>query len=558
MDLKTFTDNFSVFAGAPNSIPKLREMILQLAVKGRLVPQDPKDEPACVLLEKVGFEKNRLVACGKLKKSKSPSSIDRDAFRYEIPGCWAWSRLSEVGIVNPRNEAQDDAEAGFVPMPLISAGYGIVPHFETRRWKDIKKGFTHFAEGDVAVAKITPCFQNGKSAVFRGLPNGIGAGTTELHVFRSVANTVVPEYVWIYLKSPQFLLDGESKMTGSAGQKRVPKNYFADNPFPLPPLAEQKRIVAKVDELMAICDHLEEQKNQRDQVSSRMNTGCLHELTSPDPANLRKGWSRIRENFDLLYNTPENVSALRQSILQLAVMGKLIPQDPNDEPASVLLERMAAEKELLVAEGKIKKSKPLPPIGPDEVPYDLPEGWEWLRLGEVVELISGQHLLSNEYNEQRQGTPYITGPADFGPAYPVISKWTEKPKAIARDGDILITVKGAGIGKSNVVNLKQVAISRQLMAIRSLDLNQAYIHIFVKSKFEYLQEKGLGIAIPGIGRRDVLEIQFPLPPLAEQKRIVTKFDKLMAFCDELEKKLRQSSTVSEMLIAAVVDKIIQN
>lgn len=172
----------------------------------------------------------------------------------------------------------EEMEVAFTPMALISDVYGACADHETRTCGEVKKGFTHFAEGDVAVAKITPCFQNSKSGVFRNIANGVGAGSTELHVFRPIKNTVVSEYVWIYCKTPKFLAGGESLMSGSAGQKRVPKSYFANNPLPLPPLGEQKRIVAKVDELMKLCDQLESKLTRSQSGAESLMVAVVHHL----------------------------------------------------------------------------------------------------------------------------------------------------------------------------------------------------------------------------------------------------------------------------------------
>jgi type I restriction enzyme S subunit len=257
VSLDILFDNFDMLANAPNGINKLREMILQLAVQGRLVPQDPADEPASVLLEKIKTEKEKLIKEGKLKKSKPLPPIRKDEISYELPKGWEWTRLVNIGFINPRNEINDNNEVSFLPMKFIPSKLGEKVKSESRKWKEIKKGFTHFAEGDVAMAKITPCFQNKKSVVMRDLINGAGAGTTELHIFRHINEQVIPEYILLYLKSPKFIEEGISKMTGSAGQKRVPKTYFSQNPFPLPPLKEQQRIVTKVDKLMSLCDELE-------------------------------------------------------------------------------------------------------------------------------------------------------------------------------------------------------------------------------------------------------------------------------------------------------------
>ena len=230
---------------APADLAPLREAVLQLAVRGRLVSQDSGDESAAVLLEHIAEERVRLVRAKKIGKQKPVSSLAHSANAVELPSGWTWTCTAALGVVNPRNVAEDDAMVSFCPMPVIPTDYRspIVP--ETRRWSDIKKGYTHFAEEDVVVAKITPCFQNGKSCVMTGLEGGIGAGTTELHVIRIIANKVVPEYLLLFYKSPDFLQMGVATMTGTAGQQRVPREYFAYTPLPLPPLAEQHRIVAK-------------------------------------------------------------------------------------------------------------------------------------------------------------------------------------------------------------------------------------------------------------------------------------------------------------------------
>jgi type I restriction enzyme, S subunit len=565
MDLTTFIDNFDLVAEAPNGIPKLREMILQLAVRGKLVPQDANDLPASQLLKRITAEKERLIAEGKIKRAKPLPAIDPDELPYVVPRSWVWSRLSDLGTINPRNEASDDVEAGFIPMSLISEKYGVQPHFEVRRWEDIKRGFTHFAEGDVAVAKITPCFQNGKSGVFRGLPNDIGAGTTELHVFRPIKNTAVPDYVWLYLKTPRFLLDGECQMTGSAGQKRVSKGYFAGNPFPLPPLAEQKRIVDKVDELMALCDELEEQKKRRKQISVSMNTSCLHELTSSEPATSQKGWSRIRENFDLLYDTPDNVAALRKSVLQLAVMGKLVPQDPNEEPASELLKRITAEKERLIAEAKIKKSKPLTPIEPEKVPYELPDSWKWVRFETVFCFIdyrgktplkadSGIRLVTAKNIRmgylQQDPREYVT--------QETYRKWMTR--GYPSRGDLLFTTE-APMGNVCLVNFQdRFALAQRVINLHPYGYPESkYLMYAIMSPDvqKLITDRATGSTATGIKAAKLKQVPLPLPPLAEQNRIVAKVDELMALCNALETKLRQSSNVSEMLMSAVVEKIIQ-
>jgi type I restriction enzyme S subunit len=227
---------------------------------------------------------------------------------------------------------------------------------------------------------ITPCFENSKAAIFRNLKNGIGAGTTELHVARLFGSNLARNYILLYLKAPMFLSVGETKMTGTAGQNRLPKEFFESNPLPLPPLAEQHRIVAKVNELMSLCDTLESEQASNINAHQVLVEHLLSALTNAaDQGDFQQTWARIAAHFDTLFTTEHSIDQLKQTILQLAVMGKLVAQDPQDEPASVLLKKIATEKARLVKAGKIKKEKPLPLIAEDEKPFELPERWAWTR-----------------------------------------------------------------------------------------------------------------------------------------------------------------------------------
>ncbi|ECT6024408.1 restriction endonuclease subunit S, partial [Salmonella enterica subsp. enterica serovar Saintpaul] len=502
-------------------IKKLRELILELAVRGKLVPQDPNDEPASVLLERIAAEKAELVKQGKIKKQKPLPEISEEEKSFELPVGWEWTTLNTLAEINPKIDVSDDEQdISFVPMPLISTKFDGSHDFEVRKWKEVKKGYTHFANGDIAIAKITPCFENSKAAIFSGLKNNVGVGTTELHVARPYSQAVNQQYLLLNFKSPGFLKTGESQMTGSAGQKRVPRNFFENYPLPFPPLQEQERIVNNFTQLMILCDQLEQHSLTSLDAHQQLVETLLTTLTDSQNADeLAENWARISEHFDTLFTTEASIAALKQTILQLAVMGKLVPQDPNDEPASELLKRIAQEKAQLVKDGKMKKQKPLPPISDEEKPFELPIGWEWCRLGECINLISGQHLKPDEYEEECHGEmlPYITGPAEFGLISPTYSKYTNEKRAIAAKGDILITCKGAGLGKLNVADTN-IAISRQLMAINVIRMNSEYLKIILDSMYGYFQSKGVGIAIPGISREDVMEPLIMLPPFEEQKR----------------------------------------
>ena len=245
---------------------KLKKSILQYAVQGKLVPQDPADEPASVLLERIRAEKEQLIKEGKIKRDKHESVIFRrdnsyyeisgknevcidDQIPFDVPESWEWTRTGSLFQVNPRNRLPDDLDAGFMPMPLLSDGFGNHHDFQIRKWKEIKTGFTHFADGDIVIAKITPCFQNRKSAVISGLPNGFGAGTTELHVLRDHTKKLFMPYCLLIYKTHAFIEKGIKNFSGTAGQQRIGKELISDYLIPIPPLEEQKRIVSAVESI---------------------------------------------------------------------------------------------------------------------------------------------------------------------------------------------------------------------------------------------------------------------------------------------------------------------
>ena len=210
-------------------VKQTKSKILDLAISGKLVPQDPNDEPAIELLKRI-----------------NPNFQPCDNSHYEnLPENWCLAKVKDVFVINPRNKAEDNTIAGFIPMTLIDDGYSNTFSYEKREWGSIKTGFTHFADGDVAVAKISPCLENRKSIVLRDLPNGIGAGTTELHVFRS--SVVVPEYALYFFKSEYFISKCVGTFNGVVGQQRVGKNIIEETQIPIPPINEQTKIVSTIE-----------------------------------------------------------------------------------------------------------------------------------------------------------------------------------------------------------------------------------------------------------------------------------------------------------------------
>lgn len=234
----------------------MKKSVLQYAIQGKLVEQRAEEGTGEELYRQIQTEKKRLIKEGKIKKEKPLPEIAEDEIPFDIPGSWKWVRVAQIVTLNPKNDLADDLETSFIPMPCVMDGFRNQHTFEIKLWKDIKKGFTHFAEGDVGVAKITPCFQNRKSVIFRNLKNGYGAGTTELTVVRTINDTVLPEYLLWLFKTEYFIANGVKSFTGTAGQQRIHKDYLTTCLIPLPPLAEQKRIVAKLDEILPLCERL--------------------------------------------------------------------------------------------------------------------------------------------------------------------------------------------------------------------------------------------------------------------------------------------------------------
>lgn len=265
---------------------------------------------------------------------------------------------------------------------------------------------------------------------------------------------------------------------------------------------------------------------------------------------------RLLQNFDRLIDSPDAVPRLRRFILDLAVRGKLVEQNPEDEPAAELLKCILSEKAQLVIEGKIRKQPRQAEVELTGIPFALPEGWVWARLGDVIHLVSGQHLQPSEYSNSKQsGLPYITGPADFGQDGLVITRYAVVRKATAKKGQILLTVKGAGVGKTAICDLPEVAISRQLMAMTAIKWSQWFLLLTTHRLAEKLKESARSL-IPGISREDVDQFVFPLPPLSEQHRIVAKVDVLMALCYELETRLTTNTTISRKFLEATLQEAI--
>ena len=550
MKLETFFDKFEMFADAPKAVAKMRELVLELAVKGALSERHASDQVYAGWREFVT----------KLDEGCRDADTDLEP-PFEIPTAWRWTCLDDLGTTRVRNDVEDSARVSFVPMALISSTYGVAAQSEERTWSEIKKGFTHFADGDVVMAKITPCFENAKSAVMRNLVNGVGAGTTELHVFRRGTDLVLPEFVLLYVKTRGFITRGEPRMTGSAGQKRVPREYFATSPFPLPPLAEQKRIVAKVDELMKLCDRLEAQQQEREEKHKALSRASLARFAdAPTPANLQ-----------FIFHPSYTIAPadLRKSILTLAVQGKLVPQDPEDEPAEKLVEKVSALRKQFSPSKRAKAEKKIRELDDAKCGHHVPDSWTWCRLGELV--LDFRYGTSRKCARNAGGVPVLRIPnIQSGRIDSTDLKFTDMPPAEFKelrlqDGDLLLVRSNGSenlVGRSAVASVddERFAYAGYLVRARfpKNEVFAPFLQIALSTPSVRDQIEGpirTTSGVKNINTTELSNLVLPLPPLAEQRRIVAKVDELMKLVDALETQLAASRATAANLLAAIVAEL---
>mgnify|MGYP002747352167 CR=1 FL=1 len=236
-------------------IKQAKSKVLEMAIRGELVPQNPEDEPASILLERIKKEQKSSKSKG---KTTEHNTHYEEELPFDIPENWMWCRLREITMINPKNNIEDNKEVSFIPMTLISDGFSNKHSYEVRLWGEVKKGFTHFQEGDIGIAKITPCFENRKSVIFSNLVNEVGAGTTELHILRPFAYSEIKKYIYWFINTESFIQRGISHFSGAVGQQRVGKDILENTLIPLPPLSEQHRIVEKIEEIFSALEFIEE------------------------------------------------------------------------------------------------------------------------------------------------------------------------------------------------------------------------------------------------------------------------------------------------------------
>lgn len=556
-------------AGSIYGVKKLRELILELAVRGKLVPQDANDEPASELLKLIQAEKAKLMADGKVKKDKLLAAIADDEQPFELPQGWVWSRLGNTGKIFNGNSINEDEKE--------------------KKYKHLKEGFPFIATKDVGYGRDVIDYANGvlipfdndsfkrahKGAVLicsEGGSAGKKIGMSDVDICfgnKLYANEtwagIAPRFIFYVYQSPSFFQSFSDRMTGIIGGISI--NEFLNILIPIPPKFEQARIVQKVDELMALCDQLEAQHSNAAEAHEKLVSHLLGTLTQSQTADdFSANWQRIAAHFDTLFTTETSIDALKQTLLQLAVMGKLVPQDPNDEPASELLKRIQAEKIKLVAEGKIKKNKPLAPISDDEKPFELPQGWEWTFLGQLVIKISDGPHFSPTYVSKEEGVPFISARNvkvdgwDLDSAKYISNidhkEFTKRTKA--EIGDILYTKGGTtGIAKVNDLDFEfSVWVHIAVLNIYKGGIFSHYLSLALNSPHCYSQSQKFtqGISNNDLGLTRMIYISVPLPSLREQQRIVAKVDALMTICDQLKTHITAASQQQQKLADVLIER----
>lgn len=441
--------------------------------------------------------------------------IDED-IPFEIPQGWEWCRVASIFQINPKIVAEDNSSAAFIPMEAISAGYGSEFRYYEKKWDEIKSGYTTFADNDIAFAKITPCFQNRKSAIFEGLPNGIGAGTTELKILRTYGETINRWYVLYFLETPYFI--DEATFKGTANQQRIIVGYLENKLFPVPPLAEQERIVSKISQVMPIVDRYSKSQEYLDKMNSELN--------------------------DLL----------KKSILQEAIQGKLVPQLAEEGTAKELLEQIKMEKKKLVVEGKLKKSALNDSVifkGDDnryweksgdnivcideEIPFEIPQSWMWVRLSSILNVGSARRV--HEKDWRNSGIPFyrareIAKLADNGFVDNDLFIDQELYDEFSTSGvplpnDLMVTAVGT-LGKVYIVGVNDKFYYKDGSVLRlanAYKLCPHYLKMVIESssfRSQYTMEsQGTTVATLTMVRLNNYFI--PLPPIDEQYRIVEKY-----------------------------------
>ena len=559
---KTGRGRASGIAESVYGIKKLRELILELAVRGKLVRQDANDEPAGELFKRIQSKKAKLITEGKIKKYKPLPIISEEEKPFELPQGWIWSRLGLLGNTQTGSTpSKSDPESFGSDVPFIKPG-DIYPNYvdygnEGLSFQGAKQSGRIAQSGSilmVCIGTIGKCNLIDRDCSFNQQINSVTPFLFDSHYLLSVCRSVF------------FHTQAWSK-SSSTTIAILNKGNWEEICIPIPPLEEQHRIVAKVDELMALCDQLESRHYNAAEAHEKLVSHLLGTLTqSQNAKDFSANWQRIAAHFETMFTTEASIDDLKQTLLQLAVMGKLVPQDSNEEPASELFKRIQVEKAKLIAEGKIKKDKPLPEISGEELPFELPQGWEWVRLHSVIDVRDGTHDSPKEAGGAEtyplvtskdffEGRIYFDGARRISKADHIeIAK-----RSLVEKYDILFSMIGGNIGNQVIVEDDRPFSIKNVALFKYYDRNLTF-PFFIKKYMENLavnlQATAVGGAQPFVALGALRILVMALPPLAEQHRIVAKVDELMALCHKLKIRIVQANQLQQKLADVVVERAI--
>ncbi|TKU19370.1 restriction endonuclease subunit S [Citrobacter sp. wls827] len=552
-------------------IKKLRELILELAVRGKLVPQDSNDEPASVLLERIAAEKAELVKQGKIKKPKPLPEISEEEKPFELPAGWEWVALQEICSLENGDRSKNYPNKSTLVetgIPFVNAG-----HLENGNIRQEDMTFItpeHFSilrSGKFLNGDILFCLRGslGKSAIVQNLSGAIASSLVIVRVFKPTFN----KYIHLYFDAP-LSYDFINKYDNGTAQPNLAATDLARFLVPLPPLDEQSRIVNKITELMSLCDQLEQHSLTSLDAHQQLVETLLTTLTNSQNADeLAENWARISEHFDTLFTTEVSIDALKQTILQLAVMGKLVPQDSNDEPASDLLKRIAQEKAQLVKDGKIKKQKPLPPISDEEKPFELPSGWEWCRLGSIFNFLNGYAFKSEWFSPAGlrllRNANIAHGVTNWKDVVYIPNEMRDDfENYVLSENDIVISLdrpiintglKYAIIRKSDLpcLLLQRVAKFKNY----ANTVSNTFLTTWLKSYFFINSiDPGRSNGVPHISTKQLEMTLFPLLSQSEQDRIISKANELISICEKLKYHIQTTQQTQLHLADALTDAAI--
>ena len=560
------TDNLPLLAGAPNGIKELRELILELAVRGKLVPQDPNDEPASELLKQIVEEKARLVAEGKIKKQKPLAEIAEEEKPFGLPNGWSWTSLGEIAAMrggSTPSMSKSEFWGGDIPWVSPKDMHdGVITDSE------LKVTQSALDKTSLELVPIGSVLLVGRSGILkRKLPVQITAVPCTINQDLKAISPFQPlpsRYVQLMLRGTARIILLEDVKQGTTVQSVVYDKLFA-RPFGLPPLAEQHRIVAKVDELMALCDRLEAQQADAESAHARLLQALLDSMIqASDATDFAANWQRLAEHFHTLFNTESSIDALKQTLLQLAVMGKLVPQDPSDEPASELIKKIDSEKSRQVKAGKFKPIRQVSGIEDADKPFPVPATWGWARLADVAfQITDGAH---HTPTYTAAGVPFLSvkdmsgGRLDFNATRYISEEAHEQltKRCHPQRGDLLLTKIGT-TGVPVIVDTDRpfsIFVSVGLIKAPWDHLNVSYLQLLICSPFVMKQslDGTEGVGNKNLVLKKIANFLIAIPPLAEQHRIVAKVDQLMALCNQLKTCLTQAREVNQQLASALVEK----